>query len=188
MSFYLTLLLLLISFILFVISVLYVMVHYKRILLWVCSVFVVLGFVIYTACYLSSSEEFANPLFAALRGIFSTARMFFMNDDYAVLMNMQGAQWLTENIWVQIVFWASHVSALILVQAALFSLFGTEILAEFRLRFGLDREVYIIKGSDTNALTLGENIATHDDPQKKVGFFPSLVGLPSQFLEQYFIP
>jgi hypothetical protein len=92
--------------------------------------------------------------------------MFFMADDYATLMNIQGAEWLTENIWMQILFWSSHVSALILVQAALFSLFGRKILDELRLRFGSHREVYIIKGGDTNALTLGENIATHDTPHK----------------------
>ena len=140
--------------------------RYKNILLGVCVVFVAIGCFIYTICYLSFGESFANPLFAALRGIFSTARMFIMSDDYAAVMSIQGAAWLTENIWMQILFWLSHLSALILVQAALLSLFGRGIFDEFRLRFGPHREVYIIKGSDKNALMLGENIATHDDPQQ----------------------
>jgi hypothetical protein len=115
---------------------------------------------------LSLGEGFAHALFSVLRGIFSTARMFIMNNDYAVLAGMQGAEWLTENIWMKILFWICHIAALILVQAALFSLFGQKILDGFRLRFGSHREVYIIKGSDKNALILGENIATHDDPKQ----------------------
>ena len=165
MPLYLTLSLILISFILFVIGVFYLMVRYKRILLGVCFGFVFIGFLIYTACYLSSGEGFANTLLAALRGMLSTVRMLLMNNEYAVLMNLQGAEWLTENIWMQILFWICHIAALIIVQAALFSLFGQEILNKFRLRFGSHREVHIIKGSDKNALILGENISTHDDPQ-----------------------
>ena len=88
---YLTLLLIFIAFILFVISVLYFMTRYKRVLLGICSLFVIIGFLIYTACYLPLGEGFAHALFATLRGIFSTARMFFMNDDYAVLLSIQGA-------------------------------------------------------------------------------------------------
>ena len=172
MSHFLVSLLILLLFIVFVICVLYLMVRYKHVLLGFCVVFVAIGFLMYTASYLSSGDGFAHTLLAALRGIFSTARMFIIADDYAVLMNtqglgIQGVTWLTEDIRLQIFFWLSHIAALILVQAALLSLFGRGILDWFRLHFGLHREVYIIKGSDKNALMLGENIATHDRSQDK---------------------
>ncbi|MDR1315797.1 MAG: hypothetical protein LBK13_02890 [Spirochaetales bacterium] len=66
----------------------------------------------------------------------------------------------------QIVFWLCHISALVIVQAALLSLFGWKLIDWVRLHLGLHREVYLIKGGDTYALILGENIATQDNPRR----------------------
>ena len=101
-----------------------------------------------------------------LRGIYSTARMLSLSDDYGHLADVQGIQWLTENRCMQIIFWLCHVSALVLIQTALISLFGRKLIDSFRLRFGPHNEVYIIKGSDKNTFLLAENIATHDAEQK----------------------
>ena len=155
----------LISFIAFVLCVFYLTARYKRVMLRVCLFFVTTGFMIYTAGYLSSGNGLSEALFAALRGIFSTARMFSFDYDYFVLANEQGTQWLTTNVWLKILLWLCHVSALIIIQTALISLFGRKLMDYFRLRFGLHTEVFIIKGSDKNALMLGENVATHDNPQ-----------------------
>lgn len=165
-SIILTFVLIVISFIAFIFGVFYLMARYKRIMLSFCFVFVAVGFLLYTASYLSSGTSLAASLFAALRGILSVARMFFINDDHSVLVSIQGAQWLTENIYVQIIFWLCHVAALIIVQTALIALFGRKLIDSFRLRFGHHKEVYIIKGSDKNAFLLAENIATHDAVQK----------------------
>jgi hypothetical protein len=108
----------------------------------------------------------AATLFAALRGIFSVARMLSINDDHGVLVDMQGTQWLTESIYVQILFWFCHVAALIIVYTALISLFGRKLIDSFRLSFGPQKELYMIKGIDKNALLLAENIATHDAEEK----------------------
>jgi len=87
--------------------------------------------------------------------------MFFINADYVVI------EQFTENIWLHILFWLCHLSALIVIQATLFSLFARKLIQSFRIRFGLHREVYIIKGSDKYAIMLGENIATNDKPDKR---------------------
>ncbi|MDR0312124.1 MAG: NAD-binding protein [Treponema sp.] len=166
MSVFLILALILASLIVFVIVIFFLMTQYKRIMIWVCLVLVTVGFLLYTAGYLSSGEGFANLLLATLRGIFSTARVIFVNDDHNFMVDVQGAQWLTENVWMQILFWLCHVSALVLIQAALISLFGQKLLDNFRLRFGLHSDLYIIIGNDKRALVLGENIATHDNSRK----------------------
>ena len=159
--------LVLILLIVFCLGVFYLMSRHKRIVLRVCAVFVVIGFLIYTAAFLSSGEGVTNTLVAALRGVFSTARMFFTNDDHGVWGEIQGAEWLTGNTGVQIVFWLSHVSALMLIQAAVISLFGRDFIDRFRMRFGGHREVYIIRGGGKYALMLGGNIATHDASRNK---------------------
>jgi len=135
-------------------------------MLGVCLGFVAVGLTLYTAAYLSSGTGLAAALFAALRGIFSTARMFSINDDYNVIVNLQGTQWLTGNICWQILLWLCYVSALIIVQTALIALFGRKLIDTFRMNFGFHKEVYIIKGADENALVLGENLATHDHDAK----------------------
>ena len=124
------------------------------------------GFSFYTYAFLKPDSGFADTLFAALRGIVSTARMFILDPDYFELAVLEEAEWLTGNRWWLILFWLCHISALIVIQSALFYLFGRKYIDRFRMYFGLHREVYIIKGSNQNAIRLGENIATHDASQK----------------------
>ena len=149
-------------FFFFTLGILFLMTRGRRFVRVVCSVSFVIaivgGFLFYSFSYISSGERFPDTVYAALRGIFTTTRMFFLNADYSAL--------LTENIWLQILFWICHLSALIVIQATLFTLFARKLVESFRIRFGLHREVYIIKGCDKYALILGENIATCDNPHK----------------------
>ena len=155
----------------FAISVLFLMTKGRRTTIKVCTALfafaVIVGFSLYTYSYLVSDAEITDILFASLRGIYSTARMFFINDDFGVLGDTPGTQWLADNIWAQILLWLCYLSALVVIQATLFALFGRKLVERFRLRFGLHREVYIIKGGDKYALMLGENIVTHDNPHQR---------------------
>jgi len=166
MQIFVILLLALISFVVFVLGVFYLMARYKKITLCICFFFVAVGFSIYTIGFLSSGERVIDILLATLRGTFSTAQMFFLNDDYGSLINEKEIEWLTDDKWMLILFWLSHISALALIQGALISLFGRKLIDSFRLCFGPHNEVYIIKGNDKNALILAENIVT-DDGEKK---------------------
>jgi hypothetical protein len=121
------------------------------------AIAVIGGFIFYSHGYLAPGTGILEAGAAALRGIFSTTRMFLVNADYNIL--------LTKPTWLQIVFWACHVSALLLINAALFTLLGRRLTETFRLYFGWHSEVYIIKGSANYVLMLGENIATNDNPQ-----------------------
>jgi len=148
----------------FAVCLLFLMPRDRRKRLKICGLLLGLsvggGLFFYSFSYISTGAGLADTLFAALRSIFSTARMFIIGDDYGALIQV------TENLLWQILFWFCHVLALITIQAALISSFGWQTVDFFRLRFGLHREVYIIKGSDNYALMLGENISTHDDTRK----------------------
>jgi len=157
-----------VSFIVFLFCVFYLTARYKRRMLIVCFGFIAVGFIIHAAGYLSAGDGFANALFAALRGIISTARMFSLKDDYGVLTGTQGTRWLSENVWVQILLWCCYLSALIVVQTALIALFGRKFIDNFRLRMGSHGNVYIIKGCDKNALMLGEDIAMRDGEKRSL--------------------
>jgi hypothetical protein len=170
----------LLLFIAFIFSVFILTIRYRRIILWVCFGFVALGFLLYTASYLSYGMDVAATLFAALRGAYSVARMFSVNDDHGVLTGIQGAQWLTESVLWQIPFWLCHIAALVIVYIALITLFGRKLIDSFRLSFGAHKEVYIIKGSDKNAILLAENIVTHDAEQKHPDKKRLIVFLPEE--------
>jgi hypothetical protein len=118
------------------------------------------GFIFYSHGYLSPEMGLGNALSAGLRAIFSTTRMFLVNADYEVLSTISTG-------W-KAVFWTCHISALILFQRALFTLFGRKLVEIFRIYLGRHNEVYIIKGNDKNAFMLGENIATNDKQKNKI--------------------
>jgi len=174
----LTAVLLLILFIAFIFGVFILTIRYKRITLWFCFFFVAVGFILYTISYLSYGMNLPATLFAALRGIYSVARMFSINDDHGVLTGINGAEWLTERICWQIPFWFSHIAAFIIVYITIITLFGRKLIDRFRLSFGAYKEVYFINGGGKNALALAENIVTHDAKQKHsdkkllIVFFP----------------
>lgn len=147
--------------------VLFLMTRGKRIMMRTCIILFVLafagGFILYTIGYLPRGAIFADVLEAMLRGLFSTGRMFLINDDYGFLLDTPDAQWLVTAHWFQIVFWLSHVMALVVSISALCGLFGRKLIDRMRMRTRrFRRGVYLIFGNDKRALALGENLATHD--------------------------
>ncbi|MDR2571761.1 MAG: hypothetical protein LBD23_15900, partial [Oscillospiraceae bacterium] len=171
-------------FIVFAFIVFYIMTR-DRYVIWKISAglfafSITAGFSIYTYGYLMNSTGLANVPSAALRGIFSAVRMFFINDDFGHLISETGAEWLTDTIWLYILYWLSHVSALIVIQATLLSLFGRRLIDYCRLRFGSYHEAYIIKGGNKDAIMLGESIATHDNKRKYQDTKRLVIILPEQ--------
>lgn len=128
------------------------------------AVSMICGLTLYTIGYLPQNAAPGEALQSMLRGIFSTGRMFLVNDDYSYILGREDKQWMVENLWIQFVFWLSHVLALFVSVSAILSLFGRQLLGMLRLRIGFYKSTYIIccNGDDARALALGQNIVTHD--------------------------
>jgi len=160
----------LILFFTFIAATFFLLTRSKYVILRVCIVLfsfsVAVGFIVHAYSHMTADAGFFDIFLAVLRGIFSAARMFFINDDYEILMATHMTQYFAMHQWLQILFWLGHVSALIVIQATLFSLFGRRLADSLRLQFGLHKEVFIVKGGDKYAVLLGENIATHDSHLK----------------------
>jgi len=156
-------------FLIFAVGILHIMTCERRIMLkilkWLAGITAAGGFLVYLFSYMSVSTGTFGFLIVVLRAIFSTMRMYLMNADYDAFALAVGVQRLQDNVWISIPFWLLHLLSIVAVYAALLSIFGKKLINYIRLRFvGQRLEVYIIKGSDKNALVLGENIATNDDP------------------------
>jgi len=135
------------------------MTRYLTALRLICAFFVIVGFGIYIAGYLSLGINGINAVMSALM---ATLLMFFANTDPDVLgwvMNIG-------HIWLQILFWLSHLAAVVIIQTVILSIFGRKLVEWIRLWIGGHKEAYIIIGSNENALMLGEDIAT---PQQNKG-------------------
>jgi len=174
----------LILFFVFALIVFYVMTRNRRVVLkiciWLFAFSAITGFTIHSIGYLSMDSSIGNIPLAALRAIFSTVRMFFINDDFGHIISSESTRWFTASIWLQIIYWICHVSAVIAIQAILISLFGRKAMDYFRLRFGSHKNVYIINSGNKNALLLGENIATHDGKLKQYDLQRLVVILPGE--------
>ena len=113
------------------------------------------GFIIYSLSF-STGEGFTNIFLASLQGIFHTIRLFIFETSELELY--------TDNILIHILFWISHLAAVVFVQATLFTIFGRNIIDNLKFRYGWHKDIFFIKGSDRYALMLAENIATNDKP------------------------
>lgn len=126
-----------------------------KICLWLFAFSSITGYVLYSNGYSASMSSLNEIPGIALRAIFSTAGMFFLQADSAGVF-----EWLEDRIWLQLLFWFCHIAAAIVTQMAIVTLFGRKAVNFFRQWFGTHRAVYFIVGSAANIVTLGEQIAS----------------------------
>lgn len=150
----------------FAVVVFFVITRNRRTMLYICRYLAIFsafaGFSVYTLGYLQPHFLVSDIPNAAMRAVISTIGMLFLSTDYLALSG-----WLAESIWREIFFWAIHLAAFIVIQAAFISLFGRRIQDYCRLRFGFQKELYIINGCTKNALMLGEDIISENGKKGK---------------------
>ena len=124
------------------------------------------GLFFHTQSFIAHSTTIAESPIAMLNGLFNTIMMFIfppgVNENIEFIAE---TPLLANNTFMQVIFWASQVTARIATQTFVVYLVGKKYLDSIRLSFGLHKEIYIILSGEKNALTLGENIARCDDPQ-----------------------
>jgi len=156
-----------ISFVIFLFLFLLLLKQDKRKTTYICIFLICFsvlgGFSLYTYGYLNSIDiELKDVLYSTIFGTYNTFRMFFNEHDYEIATQPENRPY-----W-HILFWLCHLIAIMAVNAVVLNLFGRRLIDSFRIRISWsNKEVYIIKGNDENALLLGKNIITHDGKYKK---------------------
>ncbi|MDL2273018.1 hypothetical protein LJC34_00470 [Oscillospiraceae bacterium OttesenSCG-928-G22] len=125
------------------------------------------GFFLYSAVYLPENPGVMDSVETLFRGIFSTGRMFLVNDDYSFLIERADKLWMVESLWYSVPFWLFHVLALFVSVSAVIGVFGRNLLDRLRFRFGVFETAYLIVGSGKRQLALAENILRHDGERKR---------------------
>jgi hypothetical protein len=134
---------------------------------WMFALACIGGFVLYAAAYMPETLTLAGVTETAVHAVFSTGRMFLMEEDYGYIAGNAAKVLLVRSILYNILFWACHMTALFVSTSALLGVFGRRFIQQARLRFGSYDSTYLICGASEQALILGRNIATHDGRQPK---------------------
>ena len=121
------------------------------------------GLGVYLIGYMPESASVGDYSRSLLRAIFSTGRMFSFNDDYSAIKKSE----IVNSMVYTLVFWACHVSALIIMILTFFSIFGKKLLDQMKILFKFNKDIYIIYGANTKSLSFAQNILTKDDYLEK---------------------
>jgi hypothetical protein len=106
------------------------------------------------------TADFRDVIKSLLRAIFSTARMFAFNDDYAVITGYDSFPQELEKAAFLVPFWLCHVSAVSLTVAVIISAFGRKLASNIKRILSVRRARYIIYGVNTKSLCFARNILT----------------------------
>jgi len=103
-------------------AVLFLMAQGRKVMLRACVALSVPAFLggigLYTVAYLPESVTLSDGLTAVLRELFSTGRMFLVNDDYGFVVENAAKEWLVQSNVFRLAFWLCHVLALIVAVSA----------------------------------------------------------------------
>ena len=123
----------------------------------------ILGIIIYSIGYLPSQQtgkETWESVGAALKALFSTGRMFVLENDYGDLNA------LTREGWYNIAFGFVMAFAMLVLVMVVLSFFGFGFLSSLRIRmlrlFGTRRPVYILSDISERTLALARSIRKSD--------------------------
>ena len=121
------------------------------------------GFGVYLIGYLPESISTSEYIRTFLRALFSTGRMFSFNDDYSAINKNE----IVNTLGYNIIFWACHVFALIIMIMTFLSIFGKKLLAKMKSLFNFNKDIYIIYGVNSKSISFAQNILTKNDLLKK---------------------
>lgn len=130
---------------------------------------VLCGMILYLIGYFPQTGGFKEYSNALLRALFSSGRMFLINDDYSIISELANSS-IVKSIYYQVAFWSCHVIALVILVMTVFSVFGRELLSNLKMLLKFNKDKYIIIGINDRSLCLARNIMTNDNMfQKNIG-------------------
>ncbi|MCL2806628.1 MAG: hypothetical protein FWD27_00460 [Coriobacteriia bacterium] len=157
----------------------------RAIQLMALGVFLV-GAAFYLVGYLSlnlGQGDLFLTLSGLLRALFSAAAMFAFQDNVAVLERGL-SPWFTNNTALQLLFWMTHLLAAVVTASALLSVFGRQFLERISLHFRRFPKRYYLFGNAQEVITLGRNIALHDNARIRPDRKRLLVCMAPVFTEE----
>ncbi len=131
----------------------------------------IIGFILYLIGYIPIENSLAEYANAVMRSLFSTARMFIMEDDYSVIAELNNSR-IVSGIWFRILFWLCQTVAIIISASTVMSVFGKKLSTSIRLWTGTKKDTYIIFGVNSKSLIFAKDIAAKN---KRIVFIDEVV-------------
>ncbi len=129
------------------------------------------GFILYFIGYMpfeGSLSEYANSV---MRALFSTVRMFIMEDDYGVIAELNNSE-IVAGIGFRMLFWFCQTVAILISASTVMSVFGKKLSTSVRLWIGTKKDTYIIFGVNSKSLIFAKDIAAKN---KRIVFIDEVV-------------
>lgn len=111
----------------------------------------------------SQNAMLLDALISLLRAVFSTGRMFVIENDFNDINEI-----LKNNQLYLLAFGTVHVTALLITTIAAISWFGEKILIRLKLLFTSLQTTYIICGLNENSCSFGEDLLETDEKRRVV--------------------
>jgi hypothetical protein len=132
------------------------------------AIAVIGGCILYFIGYYPINGGFNDYLNSIIKTLISTCKMFLVDNDYETLTDLANNE-IVSKINYQILFWAIHLIAFIVVVMTIVSIFGQKLLRKIRIVVSHFKNKYVIYGVNDFSLTLAKDIIRND--KKRVVFF-----------------
>ncbi len=131
----------------------------------------IMGFILYFIGYIPDEgilSEYANSV---MRALFSTVRMFIMEDDYSVIAELNNSEIVTGSGF-RMLFWLCQTVAVLISASTVMSVFGKKLSTSIRLWIGTKKDTYVIFGVNSKSLIFAKDIAAKN---KRIVFIDEAV-------------
>ncbi len=118
----------------------------------------IVGFVLYFIGFLPESGNLAEYANTVMRAIFSTVRMFLLEDDYTVILELSNSN-IVSGIGFRMVFYCCQTMAILIFASTVMSVFGKKLSTSIRLWIGSSKDTYVIFGVNSKSLVFAKDIA-----------------------------
>ena len=116
----------------------------------------------FTLYFIGYSQDKENNIFISiLRSIFSTGRLFLINDDYSYIKEIISDSSILSSFWYTTFFWTVHVLALLWLTLAILSIFGRKIIQQVILMLKFGETIYVICGANSRSMCLLNSLASN---------------------------
>lgn len=129
------------------------------------------GFTLYFIGYIPAESSLSEYASSVMRALFSTVRMFIMEDDYSVIAELNNSQ-IVRGIWFRMLFWFCQTIAILISASTVMSVFGRKLSTSIRLWIGTKKDTYIIFGVNSKSLIFAKDITSKE---KRIVFIDEVV-------------
>jgi hypothetical protein len=118
----------------------------------------IIGFILYFIGYIPDKGDPAEYVNAVMMSVFSTVRMFVMENDYGVIAELDNSEIVSGTVF-RLLLWFCQTIAVLISAGTVMAVFGKKLSTSIRLWIGTKKDTYVIFGVNSKSLIFAKDIA-----------------------------